>query len=344
VHKYQLTRQRTWEGQAAAACDRAAKLDPNAPDLLLALGELHLAGRRWSESLVEFDRALAARPELYEALLGKARVLDALQRPAEAEATVQRAIELRPDDWRGHHAHGMMLFLKGRYEDALGPWAKVTELTPDNAIAHTNLGAAFFNIDRFQEAETVILRSLAIRPSAMACYNLGTLLYFLERYDDCVDAFERAVELNPADPVAWGNLGNACRQIAGRERRAAEALESAIGLMRERLARAPNSGDGWARLAGYLVGRGQRAESEAAVARALENSPHDPNCLWMAGHTYYLLGRRGEALRCLADAVHRGYGVDALRHDPDLKSLETDPEFLRILEEGSSHRRAAHAD
>lgn len=343
LHKHQLTRQRTWEGQAAAACARAVELEPGAPEVQLALGELHVAGGRWNEALDALDRALAGRPDLYEALLGRARALDALKRPEEAEAECLRAIELRPADWRGHHARGLMLFLKGRYEEALEPWRKVTELTPDNATANSNLGATFFNLDRFVEAETVIRRSLAIRPSAMGYYNLGTLLFFLERYEDCIIAFEKAVDLNPADPVAWGNLGNACRQIAGQEARAAEALDSAIGLMRERLERSPNIGDGWARLAGYLVGRGRREEAEAAVSRALTISPRDPYCLWFAGHTYLLLGRRETALRCLADAVHGGFGVDAMRRDPDLKPLGTDPEFLKILEEGSRHRNATQA-
>ena len=343
LHKHQLTRQRTWEGQAAAACARAVELAPDAPEVQLALGELHVAGGRWEDALAAHDRALAADPKLYEALLGRARALEGLKRPDEAEAACDCAIELRPADWRGYHTRGLMLFLNGRYNEALVPWRRVTELTPDNASAHSNLGATYFNIDEFQNAETVIRRSLAIRPSAMGYYNLGTLLFFLEKFDDCVTAFEKAVDLNPADPVAWGNLGNACRLILGREARAAEALDSAIGLMRERLERSPNSGDAWARLAGYLAGRGRRDEAEDAVHRALELSPQNPYCLWAAGHTYFLLGRRDDALRCLAEAVHRGYGVDALRHDPDLKPLGTDPEFLKILEEGSNHQRDAHA-
>ena len=343
-YRYQLTRQQRWEGQATAACARARELAPDAPDVLLALGELHVVAGRWAEALNRFDAALAARADLYEALLGRAQALDGLKRRHEAEAACLRAIELRPEDWRGYHVRGLMLFRGGRYDEAEAPWRKVAELTPDNASANRNLCAVYFNLDRFQEAETAIRRSLSVRPSAMGYYNLGTLLFFLERYEESVVVFEKAVALNPADPVAWGNLGNACRLIPGREARAAEALDSGIGLMRERLERAPARGDSWARLAGYLVGRGRPAEAEDAVRRALELSPEDPFCMVMAGHTHFLLGRRDEALRCLAAAVHGGYGVHALRHDPDLKPLWNDPDFLRILEEGAEHHSAERSE
>jgi Flp pilus assembly protein TadD len=149
------------------------------------------------------------------------------------------------------------------------------------------------------------------------------------------------VSLSPSDPVAWGNLGNACRLIPGREAVAEEALERAIGLMRERLDRSAGDGESWARLAGWYVGRGCRAQAEQAIGRALELAPDAVHCLWSAGHVMFLIGRRKEALEYLARAVRSGYGVDALRRDPDLRPLHGDPEFQAILAQGTGRHEVA---
>src|SRR5262249_9390626 len=103
VYKHQLSRQRAWEGKAAAACARARALGPELPEVSLALGELHLAAGRWSEALARFDVALSIQPELYEALLGSALALDAMSRSDDAHAKCLAAIDLRPADWRGYH-------------------------------------------------------------------------------------------------------------------------------------------------------------------------------------------------------------------------------------------------
>jgi serine/threonine-protein kinase len=341
LQKGSVSQQRIWEGRAAAACERAVRLDPDAPRVRLALGEIDLSAGRWREALERFDGELQAHPGQYEALLGRARALDGLGLTAEAESTFASAIALQPGDWRGYHRLGLLRFRRGSYATAIEPWLRVVEITPDNPTAYRNLGSAYFHMDRYVEAEDALRRSIAIRPSAVAYYNLGTVLFFLERHDDCVAAFEKAVDLNPANPLAWGNLGNACRLIPGREARAAEALERAIGLMRERLDRGQGDGESWARLAGWYVGRGCTSQAEEAIGRALQLAPDDVDCQWAAGHVLFLVGRREEALEFLARAVRSGYGVDALRRDPDLRPLHNDPEFQRILAQGTGRHEAA---
>ena len=340
LQKYQLTRQRIWEARAAQACEKAARIDPDAPEVMLALGELHAAAGRNAEALAALDRALALRPDLYEAHVARARALDAAGRAAEAEGAARGAIGLRPDDWRGYHTLGLVLFRCGRYAEAVDPWQKVTALAPDNAGAHRNLGSTFFHLDRLGEAMEAFRRSIEIRPNAMAYYNLGTVLFYLERWEECAAAFEKAVALNPSDPRTWGNLGNACRWSPGREARMREALERAAGLMREQLDRQPGEGEDWARLGGWLANLDRREEAEQAVRRALEMSPGDVQCMVASAHTLLALGHRGDALCWLGRAVEHGYGVDALRRSPELRALAGDPEFERILESGSLKRGA----
>jgi serine/threonine-protein kinase len=341
VYKYQQTRLRSWEARAAQACERAARLDSAAPDVLLAEGELHGAAGRCDEALVRLDRALAMKPDLYEAHLARALALDGAGRAEEAESACRLAIALHAEDWRGYWGLGLILFRHGRYAEAMGPWSRVTELTPDNASGHRNLGSVLFHLDRYDDALAAFRHANEIRPHSMAFYNLGTVLFYLERYDESVEAFEKAVALAPVNPLAWGNLGNACRRAPGREARMREALERAVALMRERFDREPGQALDWTRMAGWLANLGRREEAERTLRRALEQSSNDVYCMVSAGLTFLSLGLRVEAVDWIRRAVENGYSPESLRRSPDLRALADDPEFRRILDGGLQGR--AHA-
>jgi serine/threonine-protein kinase len=335
IHKYRLTRKRVWEARASGACEKARQIDPGAPDVLLATGELHVAAGRNADALAVLDRLLQLDPDHYDASLARAAALEGLGRIAESEEVCQRAIASRPDDWRGYYTLGMILFHQGRYAQSIGPWRRIAELVPDNAGAYRSLGSTYFRMGHLQEALAAFRLSKEIRPNAAAFNNLGTVLYRLERYEESVGAFEKAVALNPSDPLSWGNLGSACRYLINREDRMRVALEKAIGLLGERLSREPAGGEEWARLASWHANLGQNEEALCAIRRAVGMSPQDVYCMVAAASTYLDLGDRPEALRWLRRAVESGYGVESLGRKTAFRALEGDPEFERILADGS---------
>jgi len=336
--KYRLTRQRDWEARAVKACDRAARLDPEDAGTMLASADLLILAGRPAEAIPVLARALERGADPREGLIVRSRAHDLLGKNRAAEADCHEAITLDPQDWRAHHQLGLLHFRHGRYDEAIVPWAEVTRLCPDNAGAHRNLGGAYFHLDRYEEAIEGFRRSIAINPNAMAYYNLATTLFFLERYEESLAAYEQAVDLNPSDPVAWGNLGSACRFIPGNEARMREALERAIAIGRERLARDPSHAESWARLASWYSNLGRDEEALEAIREALFRGPDDVHCMVSAGHVYLRAGHRTEALRRLDDAVRHGYGVKSLERDPELTVLRDDPEFRRIIALGARER------
>jgi Flp pilus assembly protein TadD len=249
----------------------------------------------------------------------------------EASRECRRATELRPDDWRGHTMLGYLRYSRGDFGDALEPWRAAARLSPENATAARNHGSVLFRLDRFEEAIAEWVRSLELQPNASALTNLGTAQFFLGRYAEAAGAFERAAALAPADPIKWGNLGNALRLVPGRVSEAAPALERAVGLMRERLDRHPADPRAWARMAGWLVNLGKLEDAESAIREALRQAGDDSECLWHAGHVFFQLGRREDALNHLRRAADRGVGARALATSPDLADLRGDPEFEALL-------------
>jgi tetratricopeptide (TPR) repeat protein len=333
LFKHARSKQRIWEGRAATACERAYSLDPKAPEVQLALGAMRFQSGQHQAAREAFNEALRLDPEDYESMLGLTRTHAASGRMAEARMVCERAIALRPTDWRGHHQMGRLCLQAGEFDRAIEPYRRAIELTPDNALSRLHYGTVLYRLDRFDEAADAYRQSLAIQPNAEAYQNLGTVLYFLERYDEAIPFLRKATELMPSDPVPWGNLGNACRWLPGFETETEQALDRAIGLMRERLERDPSQAESWALLAGWLVNRGKRDEARSAIECALTRAPEDVHCMVRAGHVYHVLGDRACALHWFREARRAGFGPEELRRSPDLKGLLSDREFVRILEQ-----------
>jgi serine/threonine protein kinase/tetratricopeptide (TPR) repeat protein len=343
LEKYRVSWNRVWEARAATACQRALELDPDAPEVLVTLGEVHFSAGRYEDAVRDFGRAIEHSTEIVEAHLGLARALEATGSFERAEESCRRAIASRPDDWRCYNQLGLLYFNRGRYADAVGPYRRAAELAPGNARGHSALGTALYHLDRMDEAQAAFRRSIEIQPTPRALTNLGTVLFFMQRYEESADAFERAAALSPFDPHLWGNLGSACRWIPGRTDRATEALERAIALMNEGLERNPRDAQGWAWLSAWLANLRRDAEAIAAVEKALGLAPDDVHCMATAGSVYNLLGDRELSIKWFREAVHRGYGVERLRRDPELAPLREDPDFIRVLEEGSNRSGAETA-
>jgi cytochrome c-type biogenesis protein CcmH/NrfG len=174
--------------------------------------------------------------------------------------------------------------------------------------------------------------------------NLGTALFYRSRYEEAAAAFESATALAPADPMTWGNLGNARKHSPGLRERAPEALERAIGLMRERLAGSSGDAEGWVYLSGWLPILDRNAEAREAAERAISIAPQAPSVLAEAGHTMIGIGDPDRAFELFRAAVRHGYPVELLRHSPDLAEWRQDPRMTALLAPSSGDPPATQRD
>jgi serine/threonine-protein kinase len=342
--KLVLTKERAWEGRAAAACDRAAVLAPEAPETLVAQADLKANAGRADEAIAGYRRALGMRTDLYDAWIGLARVYEAAGLAVEAEDSCRHAIALRPADWRAYSALSRVYLRQGKWALAAEPGRRVMELTPDNSLGSGQLASAFHQMGRSEEAIVLFRRSIELQPRATAYTNLGAALYSLHRYEEAIEAFRTATALRPSDPLAWGNLGNACRRMSGLEAEAGVALDRAIALAREQLERNPADPLSWAKLADWLQVRGHAGEAEHAMQRALATGPENIDCLLLATFFHHERGERAPTLRHLRALLARGYAPALVRRSPQLSSLQGDGDFERLLQDAEAGRRGDSVD
>jgi eukaryotic-like serine/threonine-protein kinase len=331
LRKAAITYQSSWRARAEVSCRIALSLDSHSPEVLVILAKLMLQTGRMDEALGAVQQALALQSQNLDALFCLVQAHESRGRFAEAEKAALQAVALRPEYWLTYERLALVYFRWGRFEEAATYWGKVVEMVPDHEHASSNLGAALFHLDRFEDAIAAYRRSLEVHPQASAYTGLGTVLFFTGQNESALEMFEQAVTLRPADPRAWGNLGDAQRWTPGRELQSARSLERAEDLLRQQVASSHDDADAWSQLAKVLAKRGRPAEAREAIERALALAPENVSCLARAVTVYHLVGDRERAIQNLRAALESGYSRVELCRDPELEELRRSPDAQRIL-------------
>jgi Flp pilus assembly protein TadD len=279
--------------------------------------------------------ALAVQPGNSEALLAMAQAWDAVGDPARAEDAYRRLIALQPGYWAGYSKLAGFYFAHGRYGDAATMFRRVTELAPDSAVAFSNLGGALQMSGDPDGALGAFRHSVALEETAPAVANLGTLQFYLGRFDEAAASFERATRLAPASFEVWMNLGDAYRWSTSRKGEAAGAYGKAIELAQQQLAVNPTNDALRPRLAMALAKNGDLsgADRELRLALSVQGTAE---ALYAAGLVAAIAGRKDEAVSLLQRAVAAGYDRDLLARDPELSSLRDRVDFSNLLRRGGA--------
>ena len=127
---------------------------------------------------------------------------------------------------------------------------------------------------RHEEAIAAFRRSLDYREMSQTRTNLAIALKNLERYEESAREYERALETDPRDGIAWYNYGNLKRQHL-------DDREGAALCFREAVRYRPLLGEAHFNLGLTLLELGHAEQAVGPLVRAVElSSPQDP---WARG-------------------------------------------------------------
>lgn len=211
------------------------------------------------------------------------------------------------------------LFLQGRdfyyqyspsgMERAIELFQKAIERDPEFALAHAWLGSAYavavYNFraetSLLAEAEASAENAIALQPDLGDGYRaLGTVVGISGRFEEAVAALERAVELNPHDFPAIGNLA-VTHSLRGDWDRATELVT--ISIRRD----PTRSHIDYINLADYTTRLSLFDRALEAANQSLTLAPDDPTGLGVLAHVELYRGRTAEAV----DLAGRLTGLDA---------------------------------
>jgi serine/threonine-protein kinase len=326
------SKDRMWLDQALPLAERAVALDGYLASARVSLGLVYTSLGRLDEDKREIEKAIQLEPGNADAQFALGNLYEARTQLDLAEVAYQRAITLRPD--RQFYDYLGALYLRtGRLAPAIAAFQSSIRLAPDGYQGYSNLGAAYFTQGDLAKAAAQFQKALEIQPQPSLYSNLGGLYFAQGLYPQAAQAYEKALGLpgGANNYLLWGNLGDACRFLAGGGARAREAYSRALQLLADRLHAAPRDSTLLSRRALYLAKRGDCGPALAAGGEIERLAQKDADAQFRLVVAHEVCGRREPALTMLERALHNGYSLTEVQRDPELLALRGDVRYHRLL-------------
>jgi eukaryotic-like serine/threonine-protein kinase len=327
---YFAKRDHVWAEKALEAAQQAQRLDDNLPEVHFSLGSVYDATGKTAEAIAELRRALDLAPNSDDAYRRLGSAYMSAGRKNEAIRAFEKAVDLNPYYWYNYRMLGEAYFRTGDNEKALAAWQKIIQLEPDNVMGYEDVGAVYLSEGKYNECIPMFQKALQLRPTADNFSNLGTAYFYLKRYDDAVQMFSKAIEMNPNKESLVGNLGDAYRW-SGQKDKANAAYDRAISLAVKDLQVNPRDAGALESIALYYAKEGQSGWAREYILKARAIDPSNVEYVYSEAVVEALAGRQQDALKALHEALEKGYSADQARNDPELKNLQGNPEFDKLL-------------
>ncbi len=348
LFRFYLSARQEDKDAAIAATQRARARNPEAPEVLLVLGNLFNAIASYDQAIQIFE-GLRGRPGFADApavLAGLAWANKEKRNDEAAERLFLQAIEAcraqggRPC-WEYQSDLGEFYFYRDRYVEAQAQWRGVIDADPTRATPWLNLASVALMQGCMTQAVNYYTESINRQRRPDAFSNRGAAFFYLGRYGEALSDFEQAtihrsgLASDEDLAYAWGNLGDAYRQ-ANRPGDAQEAYRKALDGLSRLLAARPTDAELLSFKAEWLaklaaVGGATGDDPIALLDGALRADPECAPCHAIGVIVHHLAGNRPQALRAAARAIDLGYSPFFIVLNPELAGYRQERLFQQWL-------------
>jgi tetratricopeptide (TPR) repeat protein len=205
-----------------------------APTLVLALTFCLVSASRlaaYENELTLWLEVLQSQPQNSLAHQSVGVALEKEGNDAAAEEQYLEAFRLNPHAAQAHYRLALLLNKRGAHDEASAHFAEAARILPNkNVNLHNDEAVALYMSGRNDQAIEAFHRALAIDPNFWPAYrNLGTALQKAGKYQEAVESFESALRLNPQAVDIYNDLANSYFRLNQRPQ-AIAALEHGLEL------------------------------------------------------------------------------------------------------------------
>jgi tetratricopeptide (TPR) repeat protein len=196
------------EKERRAALERIIKVKPDHIEALLGLGNIALGARSLRQAMSYFDKVLAAEAGNKDALVGKALVYRYDRRPKDAERFLNRAVKENPQWARARSERARLYNAEGYPNYALEDLNIAKELDPDDYYIAVDMGSVLLNLNRREDALKEFTRAIAINPRNFLAYVYSAgIKDDLKDYEGAEADYTILAKLRPDYYFAFEGLG-----------------------------------------------------------------------------------------------------------------------------------------
>jgi len=238
----------------------------------------------------------------------------------DGRTAAERALQLDPGLAEAHAAIGR---IKRGYEwdwaGADAAFQKALALEPQNSVVLLGASSLQASLGHFDEAVALNRRAVEIDPlSVTAHVALGMHAYYAGQQELAIDAYQKALAISPDGPEAHYLLGLVYLARSKPQQALAEFEKNH-----------PNSERSVGQALAYSA-LGKKTEADAALQQLI-NAYHE-QAAYQIAEVYAFRGEADRAFEWLGIArAHKDAGLAAIKGDPLLKNLNSDPRFAIFL-------------
>jgi eukaryotic-like serine/threonine-protein kinase len=310
----------------------------NLAPVQMALGTIHVEQGKFGLGLQELEQAKELDPRSADVRAALGEAYRQQNRMDAAKQELQTAIDLAPDDWRWPYLLAALQIDVGDFKSAEADLKTALEKTPDNARILYNLGIVYWKENRLEEAQTVLEHAIRLDPRTEPLMALGNVFVLQGKYDDAIPMYRRAIQQNPNDWDAWGNLAAAWQWSERDPSEAARHYHQAIELAQQQMKTTPDDPYLVSVLGNFYSNLHDKKQALPLLRKSLVLAPKDPDVLERVAESYEALGQRQEALRLIDQALKLGFSVDYAKKVPALQALRRDPRAPQQIRELNNAR------
>ncbi|MEI9998508.1 MAG: tetratricopeptide repeat protein [Verrucomicrobiota bacterium] len=221
--------------EAAEACQQAIRIQPTLASAWFKFGVVNFQLENMVAAIEAFEMA-AENPAFRAYVIYYLAMIAA--RSGEIEEAEERLAQAREADGANELESAAVKEVAagyaraGDYARAADFYGQITKKDPGDFSAWLAVGTALHRAEKADVAREAYLRATQLRPdNPLPWHNLGLLASDQGRHEESRGYFQREVELAPGDAKAWYDLGVALKNL-GRDNEAAEAFERAEDLVK----------------------------------------------------------------------------------------------------------------
>lgn len=184
----------------------------NSSNELLKKAEELFQTEKYQEAITLYDKALNNNPDnAHEIWRSKAIALYRLEKYPEALSSLDKALAIKPDDVQVLNDKAYVLINQGKFDEAINIANKVLAIDARSVYALNNRGRALAKQNKNEDALKDFAKSIDIAPNNYDAwrYKANTLHYNFKKYQEAVDAYNKATTIQPTYFITWSEKGQA---------------------------------------------------------------------------------------------------------------------------------------
>jgi len=247
-------------------------------------------------------------------LNNKGASLENLGKLQEEMAYFDRVLEINPRDAGAWNNKGAYLEKLGKLQEAIDAYKNFIKFaSPEYAELVANVKEIIKQLEAQLESKAKTEKNYKDKlEDAEAWYNKGIILDDLDRLQEAIDCYDRALEINPMDASIWYKKGAALNKLG--------EYQDAIGCYDRALEINPRLAKAWYNKGAALYDLVKHQEALSCYDMALEINPRYAEAWYNKGVTLGNLGKLQEALDAFQNLIKIGPPEDA-KHLANVKEI-----------------------